>query len=852
MIQQADEIVIATAVRSHAELLYDGDINTIVELQVEQVLKGGSREGDTLRLYEPDGFIEELGIGTNIPGVPRYDDGQRYLVFAGYRNNGRLVTWGFSLGRFSFMPADTGETLLVRSAGFGFDANNMEPYTEQSRDAVRFLAYIRGIIDQSVSPVPDYFVDARPVWPKHFESQDVGALATATSYLASGSGRWPGSTVQWRTAMVSSAPPSTSGTSGANSAFNAWTNDANSNITYSNQGNDDTLTKGLLGGQSTADGKNTILYGDPNNELTGPYAGALGLGGQHSISGSLTNTVNGETFNNALEGDVIVKANFGGGNTQACLNVVLTHELGHTLGFRHADMNRTDTGPCASPLDCSAGTGTCGSAGAIMTSCTNCAFSATLQNWDKAAVGTMYPGAGCTPPTINTHPQSTTITSGPTTLTVSAGGTNPLSYQWYTGNPPSTSNPIGGATNLSVQVSPTNTTTYWVQVTNACGTVNSNAATVTVQTGCPTITVGNPAGTDLGNGSFSLSVTASGGSGLTFTWFEGGSVGSGSPVGTGNPLTINNVSSARTFWVQVQNNCGNTQNSPRTVTIGSGGACVPVAIVTQPVDQSVLSGGTVQLSFETNIATSPVTVKWFSGTPPDQSNQIGSAKIVTSPAITTTSNFYATASNACGNVTSRTVTVTVTQICTAPTINSVSANPAAAAPGTLVTLAVDASGTSLTYQWFRGNSGDTSNPIEGATASTITDTPTATSSYWVRVSSGCGAAAANSQTVVVTVTTQCVPPSLVQPTNPEIIFGTAATLTASTTAGTAPLHYAWFQGAQFDTSHPVGTDSATLTTATLTSDTQFFVNVSNSCGNVNSETITVKVKIPRRRPTGRR
>jgi len=245
-------------------------------------------------------------------------------------------------------------------------------------------------------------------------------------------------------------------------------------------------------------------------------------------------------------------------------------------------------------------------------------------------------------------------------------------------------------------------------------------------------------------------------------------------------------------------------------------------------------------------------VKWFSGTPPDQSNQIGSAKIVTSPAITTTSNFYATASNACGNVTSRTVTVTVTQICTAPTINSVSANPAAAAPGTLVTLAVDASGTSLTYQWFRGNSGDTSNPIEGATASTITDTPTATSSYWVRVSSGCGAAAANSQTVVVTVTTQCVPPSLVQPTNPEIIFGTAATLTASTTAGTAPLHYAWFQGAQFDTSHPVGTDSATLTTATLTSDTQFFVNVSNSCGNVNSETITVKVKIPRRRPTGRR
>ena len=152
-----------------------------------------------------------------------------------------------------------------------------------------------------------------------------------------------------------------------------------------------------------------------------------------------------------------------------------------------------------------------------------------------------------------------------------------------------------------------------------------------------------------------------------------------------------------------------------------------------------------------------------------------------------------------------------------------------ATPGTLITLAVNATGSSLTYQWYRGASGDTSNPITGATSATITDTPAATTSYWVKVSSGCGAAAANSQAVTVTVTTACVPPTIVQPANFEIVYGTNATLTIALTAGTEPLHYSWFQGPKFDTSHPIGTNSPTVTTpSALTQDTQFFVNVSNA------------------------
>ena len=62
-----------------------------------------------------------------------------------------------------------------------------------------------------------------------------------------------------------------------------------------------------------------------------------------------------------------------------------------------------------------------------------------------------------------------------------------------------------------------------------------------------------------------------------------------------------------------------------------------------------------------------------------------------------------------------------------------------------------ASGTaSLSYQWYIGTSGATTNPIGGATRSSYTtSTLTSTTSYWVRVSTSLGTA--DSSTALVTV-----------------------------------------------------------------------------------------------------
>jgi hypothetical protein len=83
-----------------------------------------------------------------------------------------------------------------------------------------------------------------------------------------------------------------------------------------------------------------------------------------------------------------------------------------------------------------------------------------------------------TAPTITTDPLSLTVCLGsPATFTVVANGTN-LSYQWYRNN-----DAVFGATSSSLTIpaaSLANTGSYYVVVSNECGSVTSNTATLGV------------------------------------------------------------------------------------------------------------------------------------------------------------------------------------------------------------------------------------------------------------------------------------------------------------------------------------------------------------------------------------
>jgi uncharacterized repeat protein (TIGR01451 family) len=85
-------------------------------------------------------------------------------------------------------------------------------------------------------------------------------------------------------------------------------------------------------------------------------------------------------------------------------------------------------------------------------------------------------------PAIVAQPVDQTILAGrQAALSVTANGMNPITYQWYEGAQGDTSRPVAGATaNSFTTPALTTTTTYWVRITDAVGTADSNAATINV------------------------------------------------------------------------------------------------------------------------------------------------------------------------------------------------------------------------------------------------------------------------------------------------------------------------------------------------------------------------------------
>jgi hypothetical protein len=90
----------------------------------------------------------------------------------------------------------------------------------------------------------------------------------------------------------------------------------------------------------------------------------------------------------------------------------------------------------------------------------------------------------CDPPFILgiDQPKGSTVSAGrPAQLSVKASGSGPVTYQWFTGASGLTNFPLPGGTSANFTTSALNdTTSYWVRITNPCGSVNSQTATVNV------------------------------------------------------------------------------------------------------------------------------------------------------------------------------------------------------------------------------------------------------------------------------------------------------------------------------------------------------------------------------------
>ena len=460
---------------------------------VEETIKGDA--AGVVNAVEPGGqFGNHFMV---IPGVPRFENGKRMLLFLNRLDHDRWVVTELVLGKFTFDQGAAGPRLLVRDAAeiAGWDGD-LKQHRERQRLAEPFVEFVRAEAHGIPHPV-DYFTDA----PLRMQVKSTGALTpsptiapfTASSYtmLISGSrgSRWNvfPTSVSWFSGTTTEPGAPGGGTTAIQAAMTSWDNDCGSNVNYVYAGTDDgSHSQGL----HAVDGRNTVLFErdlstwgiDPFSCSANGYSGTLGIGGITDASGQ--NSVGGETFVTTIEGDV--EMNRGIANCTLLFsngdwNSAVTHELGHTLGFRHSDQDRASSGDCTSDpsLECSNT--------AIMKSFINNGLNAALQTWDQHAVQAVYPGNVCAPgppctaPSITAQPASATITSGGSVqLGVNATGTTPLSYQWFTGSTGNTASPVPSGTGPTVTVSPASTTNYWVRVSNACGNADSATATVSI------------------------------------------------------------------------------------------------------------------------------------------------------------------------------------------------------------------------------------------------------------------------------------------------------------------------------------------------------------------------------------
>jgi hypothetical protein len=426
----------------------------------------------------------------------------------------------------------------------------------------------------------------------------------------------------------------------------------------------------------------------------------------------------------------------------------------------------------------------------------------------------------CTAPVITTQPQSQTIRAGQSaTLTVATSTAN-STFQWYLGAPGTTTSPVG--TGATINVTPASDSQYWVRVTRGACSTDSAAADITVCGLSASVANVNAASGQ----SVALSATVSNPRGtLAYWWYRGNSGDTTTLVDSGVGKSSTTVSRTATtnYWVRVTDSACTVDSATATLSI-----CIPT-ITTQPASPVIASGTSATLTAAATGA--PLAWQWFVGDSGVTTSLISGAtsSSYTTPALTATTKYWARITG-CTTVNSVTATVTV---CTPPSIAAAPSKSVTTIPGNSAWVSVSATGPALSYQWYKGQSGDVSRPISGATAATYNFTLSTTEYYWVRVTNSCGTA--DSAAVLYSVT----PSITAHPQDTVVLPGNGATL--SVTATGTFLTYQWYEGPAGTMTTPMtGATSATFVTPPVTGEKYYWCRVLSGAAGSTSNAALVK------------
>ena len=404
---------------------------------------------------------------------------------------------------------------------------------------------------------------------------------------------------------------------------------------------------------------------------------------------------------------------------------------------------------------------------------------------------------------------STTICNGSsTTLTVGGGtiGTG-STVEWFTDSCGGT--PAGSGN--SITVSPATTTTYFVRYTGPCNTTTCTSVTVTVNS--LSIAPTNISGTTTICSGDSTTLTFNGGfagTGATEEWFSG-SCG-GTYLGTGNSINVSPIATTN-YFVRYNGTCNTTTCASVSVLVDT-----PHAITLQPSDnQTVCSDSSV--TFTVGATGTVSSYQWYNGATllVDGGSISGAAtaNLTLNPVSTAdaSSNYYCVVSGPCAApISSNTATLVVNEKVTITTQPQPSQS---FCTGSTATFTIAATGTGLTYQWYKGavllvDGGS----ISGATSSTLSISSLtvgdAANNYYCIVSgtSPCSNITSNNAALIVnTFAAITIQPSATQTICADLFVNFFITATGSN------LNYQWFKGATMliDGGPITGATTSTLT-----------------------------------------
>ena len=465
---------------------------------------------------------------------------------------------------------------------------------------------------------------------------------------------------------------------------------------------------------------------------------------------------------------------------------------------------------------------------------------------------------GCTPLNVTTtNPPPSVSCSVPTytwnvAYTTGFCGSLPAIWNYASGSASSAEPTFNFVTPGTYNISLT--------VTNTCGTVTSSTQTVTVKKP-PQVTpingiLANYCGTASINPTATVSPCSPSGT-LNYTWsFPGGTPSSSTNL---NPGTINYPAGGPyTVSLVATNECGPSNTATQTFTVNiapvitntslsqticSGSTTTPVTITANPTGttfswSAIATGGISGFTATGTSTTIPAQVITTTNTSP------GTVTYTITPTI-------GSGTGACAGP----LVMYVVTINPAPTITTQPASSSVCLGGTPtpLTVTLNTSSVTPTYQWYSNTSLSTSGGtlIPGATNATYS--PPATSAgtlyYYCIISLSSGGCSSLTSSIA-TVTINPLPTITTQPlaTQNICVGGAISAFTVAYTGGLGTATYQWYSNTSNATTGGtlVGTNAASYTPAAFTTAGTYYYYVSislsgNGCGTVTSTSAQIVV-----------